>query len=89
MEVEWSASRPNRFISGKGALGAHWGGWVGPRVGLDFFETSETSLRLPKNRAPDRPAHSQVTTDCSIQAAIKKGYLPTYLLHGAEYFLRS
>jgi hypothetical protein len=71
MEVEWSASCPSRFISGKGALGAHCvGDWVGPRVGLDLLETSETSLRPLENRALDRPAHSQVTTDCAIPAAI-------------------
>ena len=78
MEIEWSASRPSRFISGKGSLGAHWGDWVGPRIGLDLLETSETSLRLPENRALDRPAHSQVTTNSAIPAAIKKDHLLTY-----------
>jgi hypothetical protein len=36
---EWSASRPGRFTTEKGAPGTHWiGGWVDPRAGLDDME---------------------------------------------------
>jgi hypothetical protein len=34
--MEWSSSRPDRFIPEERASGTHLiGGWVGPRAGLD------------------------------------------------------
>jgi len=48
MEVEWSATRPGRFIPWERVHGTHWiGGWVGPRAGLDLAAKKEKSLPLP------------------------------------------
>jgi hypothetical protein len=42
--VEWSASRPGRFIPRERAPSTHWiGGWVGPRAGLDAV----VKIRIP------------------------------------------
>jgi hypothetical protein len=45
--VEWSASRPCRFILGERTPGTHFiGGWVDPRVGVDDVEKRKF-LTLP------------------------------------------
>jgi hypothetical protein len=37
--VEWSDSRPGRFISGERATGTHWiRGWVDPGASMDDVE---------------------------------------------------
>jgi hypothetical protein len=57
---QWSAWRPGRFTPGEGAPGTHWGGWVGPRAGLDDVEKRKL-LTLPglELRSLSRPARSQ------------------------------
>jgi hypothetical protein len=59
--VEWSASRPDRFIPKERAPGPHWiGGWVGPRAGLDEVEKGKF-LNLPELelRPLGHPARNQ------------------------------
>jgi hypothetical protein len=57
--VEWSASRPGRFILGESASGTHWiGRRVDPRAGLDDMEKIFTLLGL-ELRSLGRPARSQ------------------------------
>jgi hypothetical protein len=57
---EWSASRPGRFTAGEKTPGTHFiGGWVGPRVGLDYTENKKF-LTLPgfELRSLGRPVRS-------------------------------
>jgi hypothetical protein len=44
---EWPAPRPCHFTLGETAAGIHWiGGWVGPRIGLDYM-AKRKFLTLP------------------------------------------
>jgi hypothetical protein len=50
--LEWSASRPNRFIHRERAPGTHWiGGWVGLITCLDDVEKRKL-LPLPGRELP-------------------------------------
>jgi hypothetical protein len=50
--VEWSASRPGRFISRERDHGTHWiGGWVGPRTLLDVA----VNRKIPRPRRESNP----------------------------------
>jgi hypothetical protein len=61
--VEWSGSRPGRFIPGERAPGTHWkGGYVGLRDGLDALENrplgcSAHSQSLYRLRYPGSPLY--------------------------------
>jgi hypothetical protein len=52
-EGEWSASRPDRFISGTYCIC----GWVGPRVNLNAVEYSKISYSCRESN-PDLPVRS-------------------------------
>jgi hypothetical protein len=48
---EWSASRPGRFIPRERAPGTScWGGWVGPRAGLDAV----VIIKIPASTYPSK-----------------------------------
>jgi hypothetical protein len=59
--VEWSGSRPGRFILGERSIYTHWiGGWVVPRTSLED-EAKRKVLSLPglELLSLDRLTHSQ------------------------------
>jgi hypothetical protein len=70
---KWSASRPGRFTTRKGASGTHWiGGWVGPRAVLDaVMKRKIPSPRQESNpRTPIVQPVAQSYTDWAITALI-------------------
>jgi hypothetical protein len=81
---EKSALRPGRFIPRERASGTHWiGGWVGPRAILDAV----VKRKIPSPRRESNPRVFMKWYFVNRGATLLT-YLLTYLLHGAEYYLK-